>query len=290
MSTALRCAGLGHRYGRKIWGLRDCDLDVPAGRVVALVGPNGSGKTTLMSMAAGLLPATAGTVEAAGGAPAQRLDKIGFVAQEAPLWPRLRVADVLEIGRCMNHGFDAAMAAQRIRRLGIRPRARIGTLSGGERAQVALTLVLAKKPELFLLDEPTANLDPLARREFLGSMFGACTETGATVLYSSHAVAELERICDYLIVLHGGQVQVAGDIDELRQQHRVISGPDGWPDGGGWPVISQRSTAGRTIALVRCDGAHLAGPGLQDEAPTFDELVLGYLERDAAPLPEEALA
>jgi ABC-2 type transport system ATP-binding protein len=254
MSTALRCAGLGHRYGRKIWGLRDCDLDVPAGRVVALIGPNGSGKTTLMSMAAGLLPATAGTVEAAGGAPAQRLDKIGFVAQEAPLWPRLRVADVLEIGRCMNHGFDAAMAAQRIRRLGIMPRARIGTLSGGERAQVALTLVLAKKPELFLLDEPTANLDPLARREFLGSMFGACTETGAIVLYSSHAVAELERICDYLIVLHGGQVQVAGDIDELRQQHRVISGPDGWPDGGGWPVIGRGAPSvwGRasTLALL----------------------------------------
>ena len=290
MSTALLCAGLGHRYGRKIWGLRDCSLEVPAGRVVALVGPNGSGKTTLMSMAAGLLPATAGTVEAAGGAPAQRLDKIGFVAQDAPLWPRLRVADVLEIGRCMNRGFDAAMASQRIRRLGIRPRARISALSGGERAQVALTLVLAKKPELFLLDEPTANLDPLARREFLGSMFAACSETGATVLYSSHAVAELERICDYLIVLRAGHLRLAGDIDELRQQHRVICGPDGWPGGGGWQVISQRSTAGRTTALVRRDGAHLAGPGLQDAAPTFDELVLGYLEGDAATLPEEALA
>jgi ABC-2 type transport system ATP-binding protein len=290
VSTALRCAGLGHRYGRKSWGLRDCDLDVPAGRVAALVGPNGSGKTTLMSMAAGLLPASAGRVEAAGGAPAQRLDRIGFVAQDAPLWPRLHVADVLDIGRCMNRGFDAAMAAQRIRQLGIRPRARISTLSGGERAQVALTLVLAKKPELFLLDEPTANLDPLARREFLGSMFEACSETGATVLYSSHAVAELERICDYLIVLRSGHLRLAGDIDELRQQHRVISGPDGWPDGGGWQVISQRAMAGRTTALVRCDGAHLAGPGLQDEAPTFDELVLGYLERDAATLPEEALA
>ena len=290
MSTALWCAGLGHRYGRKIWGLRDCDLDVPAGRVVALVGPNGSGKTTLMSMAAGLLPASTGTVEAAGGAPARRLDRIGFVAQDAPLWPRLRVADVLEIGRCMNRGFDAAMASQRIRRLGIRPRARVSALSGGERAQVALTLVLAKKPELFLLDEPTANLDPLARREFLGSMFEACTETGATVLYSSHAVAELERICDYLIVLRAGPVRLAGDIDELRQQHRVVSGPHGWPGGGGWQVISQRSTAGRTTALVRCDGAHLAGPGLQDAAPTFDELVLGYLEDDAATLPEEALA
>jgi len=262
MSTALWCAGLGHRYGRKIWGLRDCDLDVPAGRVVALVGPNGSGKTTLMSMAAGLLPASTGTVEAAGGAPARRLDRIGFVAQDAPLWPRLRVADVLEIGRCMNRGFDAAMVSQRIRRLGIRPRARVSALSGGERAQVALTLVLAKKPELFLLDEPTANLDPLARREFLGSMFEACTETGATVLYSSHAVAELERICDYLIVLRAGHVRLAGDIDELRQQHRVVSGPHGWPGGGGWQVISQRSTAGRTTALVRCDGARLAGPGL----------------------------
>jgi ABC-2 type transport system ATP-binding protein len=290
MSTALRCAGLGHRYGRKIWGLRDCSLDVPAGRVVALVGPNGSGKTTLMSMAAGLLPASTGRVEAAGGAPAQRLDKIGFVAQDAPLWPRLRVADVLEIGRCMNRGFDAAMASRRIRRLGIRPRARVSALSGGERAQVALTLVLAKKPELFLLDEPTADLDPLARREFLGSMFAACSETGATVLYSSHAVAELERICDYLIVLRSGHLRLAGDIDELRQQHRVICGPDGWPGRGGWQVISQRSTAGRTTALVHRDGDCLAGPGLQDAAPTFDELVLGYLEGDAATLPEEALA
>ena len=290
MSMALRCEGLGHRYGRKVWGLRDCNLAVPAGRVVALVGPNGSGKTTLMSMAAGLLPASTGTVETAGGPPGQRLGRIGFVAQDAPLWPRLRVADVLEVGRCMNRGFDSAMAAERIRRLGIRPRARISSLSGGQRAQVALTLVLAKRPELFLLDEPMANLDPLARREFLGSMFEACTETGATVLYSSHAVAELERVCDYLIVLNAGRLQVAGDIDELRQQHRIICGPDGWPDGGGWRVISRRSTAGRTTALVRRDGVGcVAGPGLQESAPTFDELVLGYLDGDGAALPEEAL-
>jgi ABC-2 type transport system ATP-binding protein len=290
MSTALGCAGLGHRYGRRVWGLRGCDLDVPAGRVVALIGPNGSGKTTLMSMAAGLLPATAGTVEAVGGTPAGRLDRIGFAAQDAPLWPRLRVADVLDIGRRMNRRFDAVMAAERIRRLGIRPRARISALSGGERAQVALTLVLAKKPELFLLDEPMANLDPLARREFLGSMFEACYETGATVLYSSHAVAELERVCDYLIVLRAGRVRLAGDIDELRSRHQVIRGPDGWPDGGGWQVISQRSTAGQTTALVRRDHARIPGPGLQHAAPTFDELVLGYLDGDTARLAEEALA
>jgi ABC-2 type transport system ATP-binding protein len=290
MSAALRCAGLGHRYGRRLWGLRDCDVDVPAGRVVALVGPNGSGKTTLMSMAAGLLPATEGIVEAAGAVPAQRLDRIGFVAQDAPLWPRLRVADVLDIGRSMNRGFDAVMAAERIGRLGIRPRARISALSGGERAQVALTLVLAKRPELFLLDEPMANLDPLARREFLGSMFEACHETGATVVYSSHAVAELERVCDYLIVLCTGRVRLVGDIDELRSRHRVIRGPDGWLDGGGWQVISQRSMAGQTTALVRCDDAHRPGPGLQAAAPAFEELVLGYLDADAARLPEEAVA
>jgi ABC-2 type transport system ATP-binding protein len=182
------------------------------------------------------------------------------------------------------------MAAARIRRLGIRPRARIGALSGGERAQVALTLVLAKRPELFLLDEPLANLDPLARREFLGSMFGACTESGATVVYSSHAVAELERICDYLIVLRAGQVRLAGDIDELRQRHRVIRGPDGWPDGGGWPVISRRSAAGQTTALVCRADACLAGPGLRQEAPTFDELVLGYLDGEGARPPAKALA
>jgi ABC-2 type transport system ATP-binding protein len=290
MTGALRCAGLGHRYGRHLWGLRDCDVDVPAGRVVALVGPNGSGKTTLMSMAAGLLPVTEGLVEAAGAAPARRLDRIGFVAQDAPLWPRLRVADVLDIGRCMNRGFDAVMAAERIGRLGIRPRARISALSGGERAQVALTLVLAKRPELFLLDEPMANLDPLARREFLGSMFEACHEAGATIVYSSHAVAELERVCDYLIVLRTGRVRLVGDIDELRSRHRIICGPDGWLDGGGWQVISQRSMAGQTTALVRCDDAYRPGPGLQDAAPAFEELVLGYLDADAARLPEEAAA
>jgi ABC-2 type transport system ATP-binding protein len=190
----------------------------------------------------------------------------------------------------MNRAFDTVMAADRIRGLGIRPRARIGALSGGERAQVALTLVLAKRPELFLLDEPMANLDPLARREFLGSMFEACSQAGATVLYSSHAVAELERICDYLIVLRAGQVRLAGDIDELRQRHRVIRGPDGWPDGGGWQVISQRSMAGQTMALVRCGNHCVPGPGLQAAAPAFDELVLGYLAGDAARLPEEVPA
>jgi ABC-2 type transport system ATP-binding protein len=302
MTPVLRCDGLGHRYGRRTWGLRDAALQVPPGRVVALVGPNGSGKTTLLHMAAGLLPPTTGTVQIAGAAPVRRLDRIGFVAQDAPLWPRMRVAEVLEAGRRLNPRFDAALAAERIARLRLPPRARVGTLSGGQRAQVALTLVLAKRAELLLLDEPLANLDPLARREFLGSMFQACTDSGAAVLFSSHVVAELERICDHLIVLRDGRIRLAGDIDDLRQQHRIITGPAGWPDTGGWHVISAHSVAGRTTALVRSGtgggngaggngarGRPSIGPGLDEAQPTFDELVLGYLD-ERWPSQQEALA
>ncbi|MGH9056662.1 MAG: ATP-binding cassette domain-containing protein, partial [Acidimicrobiales bacterium] len=219
MTPALAVNGLGHRYNRDRWALQHCTLSVPAGRVVALVGPNGAAKTTLLNIAAGLLDPTVGTVEVAGRPPDQQLARIGYVAQDAPLWPRLRVADVLEIGRCMNPRFDLALAEGRLRAIDIPFRARIQTLSGGQRAQVALSIVLAKKPDLLLLDEPLANLDPLARREFLTSMFGSCADEGVAVLFSSHVIAELERICDYLIVLRRGRVDVAGDIDELRTTH-----------------------------------------------------------------------
>ncbi len=288
MTAVLRTERLGHRYRGGVWGLIECTIEVLPGRVVALVGPNGSGKTTLLNMAAGLLPATTGSVRIADVPPVQRQDQIGYVAQDAPLWPRLRVADVLEIGACLNPRFDTRMAAARILQLGIPTRARINSLSGGQRAQVALTLVLAKRPELMLLDEPLSNLDPLARRDFLTSMFAACTDAGAAVLFSSHVVAELERICDYLIVLRDGRVRVAGDIDELRRTHRVVSGPTGWPGSSGRDVINERSGGGRTIALVRSDASALTGPGLEEAAPTFDELVLGYLEDDE-PLSEEAM-
>lgn len=277
MTPALAAVGLGHRYQRDRWALVDCTMTVPAGRVVALVGPNGAGKTTLLNIAAGLVRPTSGSVTIAGGPPARQLHRIGYVAQDAPLWPRLRVADVLEIGRCMNPGFNQALAAERVRGLEIPTRARINTLSGGQRAQVALTLVLAKQPDLLLLDEPLASLDPLARREFLASMFAACTDTGAAVLFSSHAVAELERICDYLIVLRGGRVRLEGDIDELRAGHRVVSGPMGWPDSTSAVVVTSTVVGGRTIALVRTGPSATAGPGFEQAQPTFDELTLGYL-------------
>jgi ABC-2 type transport system ATP-binding protein len=274
---ALSVSGLGHRYQRSRWALEDCTLSVPAGRVVALVGPNGAGKTTLLNIAAGLLRPTTGTVQVAGAPPDRQLARIGYVAQDAPMWPRLRVADVLDIGRCMNPGFDARLADARVRELDIPRRARIHTLSGGQRAQVALSLVLAKRPDLLLLDEPLANLDPVARRDFLTSMFASCAEGGVAVLFSSHAIAELERICDYLIVLRSGRIQVAGDIDELRSAHRVVTGPLGWPKNAGITLVSATHTASHTAALVRVDSGLLTGPGLDQALPTFDELALGYL-------------
>ncbi len=277
MTSALAAVGLGHRYPGGRWALSECTMTVPAGRVVALVGPNGAGKTTLLNIAAGLLAPTAGTVRVAGEPPDRRVDRIGYVAQDAPLWPRLRVTDVLEIGRCMNPRFDARLANARVRGLDIPLRSRISTLSGGQRAQVALTLVLAKRPDLLLLDEPLANLDPLARREFLTSMFAACADGGVAVLFSSHVIAELERICDYLIVLLEGHVRLAGDIDELRAGHRMVTGPAGWPLRTAAAVISASDIADRTVALVRADPGVVAGPGLDEAQPTFDELALGYL-------------
>src|SRR4051812_40119220 len=266
MTPALSMAGLGHRYDRA-WALEDCTLRVPAGRVVALVGPNGAGKTTLLNIAAGLLDQTVGSVLVAGQRPGRRLAQIGYVAQDAPPGPRLRVADVLDIGRGMNPRFDAGLAHDRIRALDIPLRARVHSLSGGQRAQVALSLVLAKRPDLLLLDEPLANLDPLARREFLTSMFDACSEIGAAVLFSSHVVAELERICDHLIVLHDGHVRLEGDIDELRQSHRTVTGPTGWPEDGAWQlgqVVSSRRIGARTTALVERGNGTLVGPGLEE--------------------------
>jgi ABC-2 type transport system ATP-binding protein len=177
----------------------------------------------------------------------------------------------------MNPGFDVQLANARVHALEIPRRARINALSGGKRAQVALTLVLAKRPQLLLLDEPLANLDPLARREFLTSMFATCAEDGVAVLFSSHVIAELERICDYLIVLLAGRVQIAGDIDELRAGHRVVTGPLHWPEHTNVNLVSATNTAGRTAALVQVDSDERFGPGLEESEPTFDELAFGYL-------------
>jgi ABC-2 type transport system ATP-binding protein len=226
MTAVLQSRGLGKRY-RHRWALTDCTLSIPAGHVVGLVGPNGAGKTTLLSLAAGMLAPTSGTVEVLGGRPARsraQLARVGFVAQDTPVYAGLSVADHLKLGAHMNPGWDAALARDRIEHLGLDRRQHAGKLSGGQRAQLALTLAVAKRPELLILDEPIASLDPLARREFLQSLAEFISGHQVSVVLSSHLVSDLERVCDYLIVLVDSRVRVTGEVGELVAAHRRLAG------------------------------------------------------------------
>ena len=282
MTFALEASGLGKRYGRR-WALRDCTLSVPAGRVVGLVGPNGAGKTTLLQLAVGLLAPTSGTIEVLGGEPAgnpAQLGRVGFVAQDTPIYGALSVADHLRLGAWLNPGWDAAMAQGRIDQLGLDPRQRAGKLSGGQRAQLALTLALAKRPELLILDEPVASLDPLARREFLQHLMEAVAEHELSVLLSSHLVADLERVCDHLVVLVASRVQIAGEVEELLASHHRLTGarrdPASLP--ADQQVIEASHTDRQSTLLVHSDGP-IHDPAWTVEQVSLEDVVLAYMGR-----------
>src|SRR5580698_5753832 len=225
--NVIETSGLGKRYGGT-WALRDCSLAIPAGHVAALVGPNGAGKSTLLNLVVGLAAPSAGGVSVLGGRPAgspAALDGIAFVAQDMPLYHNLSAADMLHLTRNLNRRFDQASAEARLAELGIPLRRRAGRLSGGQQTQLALTLALARRPQLLVLDEPVAMLDPVARHDFMATVLTAAADDGVSVLLSSHVLAELERVADYLILLSRGRVQVAGEVDDLLGNHRVPNGP-----------------------------------------------------------------
>jgi len=213
----VEASGLGKRYGAT-WALRECSLEIPAGQVAALVGPNGAGKTTLLNLAVGLTPPSAGAVTVLGGRRAgspAALDGIAFVAQDTPLYKSLSVADMLYVTRSLNRRFDQSYAMARLAELGIPPRRKAGKLSGGQQAQLALTLALARRPRLLVLDEPVAMLDPVARHDFMATVLAVSAADGVSVLLSSHVLTELERVASYLILLSRGQVRLAGQVDDL---------------------------------------------------------------------------
>ncbi|MEU3750941.1 MULTISPECIES: ABC transporter ATP-binding protein [Streptomyces] len=284
MSAVFRAQGLGKRYKQR-WALQNCNLDVPAGRVVGLVGPNGAGKSTLLNLASGMLTPTAGTIEVCGGRPAagvEQLAKVGFVAQDTPVYAALSVADHLDLGKRLNPNWDDAVARDRIRRLGLDPKQKAGKLSGGQRAQLALTLGIAKRPELLILDEPVAALDPLARREFMQDLMEAVAEHELSVVLSSHLVSDVERTCDYVIVLVDSQVQVAGDIDDLVACHHRLTGPRRDPDTlpAGQHVITASHTDRQTTLLVRTDTA-VHDPSWTVSPLGLEDIVLAYMTRPA---------
>ncbi|WP_182903815.1 ABC transporter ATP-binding protein [Microbispora sp. H10830] len=284
MSAVLQARDLGKKYGKR-WALRECTVDIPAGHVVGLVGPNGAGKTTLLKLAAGQLTPTSGTVAVLGGRPTgdpAQLARIGFVAQDTPVYAGLSVADHLRLGARLNPGWDAALARERVERLGLDPRHRAGKLSGGQRAQLALTLGLAKRPELLILDEPVAALDPLARREFLQGLMEAVAEHELSVVLSSHLVSDLERTCDYLIVLVGSRVQLAGQVDDLLATHHRLTGPRRDPDRlpAGQHVVSASHTDRQSTFVIRTEDT-IHDPAWTVSRLTLEDLVLAYMEGPA---------
>jgi ABC-2 type transport system ATP-binding protein len=214
--NVVEASGLGKRYGRA-WALRECTLEIPAGRVTALVGPNGAGKTTLLNLAVGLTAPSAGVVTVLGGRRAgspAALDAIAFVAQDTPLYKTLTAADMIYITRSLNRRFDQPYARARLAELGIPPKRRTGKLSGGQQAQLALTLAL---------DEPVAALDPIARHDFMATVLGAAAADGVSVLLSSHVLTELERVASYLVLMSRGQIQLAGQVNDLLAAHGQAS-------------------------------------------------------------------
>jgi ABC-2 type transport system ATP-binding protein len=284
MTAVIQTQGLGKRY-RRLWALADCTLSVPAGHVVGLVGPNGAGKTTLLSLATGMLAPTTGTIEVLGGRPAAgtaQLARVGYLAQDAPVYAWLSVADHLKLGARLNSGWDAGLARSRIERLDLNPGQKAGTLSGGQRAQLALTLAVAKRPELLVLDEPVASLDPLARREFLQDLMESVADQGLSVVLSSHLIGDLERVCDYLIVLVGSRVRVAGPVEDLLATHHLLSGPRRDPASlpDGMQVISASHTDVQTTLLVRSSGPVL-DPAWTISEVGLEDLVLAYMSHAA---------
>jgi len=281
MSIALETTGLGRRYG-STWALRDCSLVIPQGRVAALVGPNGAGKTTLLQLAVGVSRPSVGRVEVFGWSPHEQpllvLARVGFVAQDHPLYRGFTVAEMLRMGSKLNPRWDDTVALERLDRLSIPLGQRVGKLSGGQQAQVALVLALAKRPELLLLDEPVAALDPLARREFLQSLMDAVAEGGLTVLLSSHILADLERVCDHLVILSASRVHLAGDIDAITAHHRLVTGPRDTAAriAARHNVVQARHSDRQSTLLVATEQA-ISDPAWLVEVPSLEEIVLAYL-------------
>ena len=280
-AVAIRTSGLGKRYGSR-WALSECTLEIPRGSVTALVGPNGAGKTTLLHMVIGLVEPTSGVVEVFGRSPRRDakevLPRLGFVAQDHPLHRNLTIADTLRYGRKLNPSWNERQAALRIERLGLSTKQKVAWRSGGQQAQVALTLALAKEPQLLVLDEPIASLDPLARREFLNAVMEAVVDEAITVVLSSHIVAELERVCDHLVTLAEGATQLNGSISEIVASHRLLTGPRSDPASVErvHDVIRESHTERQTTLLVRANG-HVYDTCWEQHEVDLEEIVLAYL-------------
>lgn len=300
-APALRATRLARHYGGHP-ALRACDFELPAGHVTALVGPNGAGKSTLLQLAAGLLRPSSGQIRVLGSAPgtADARRRTAYLAQEKPLHARFTVADTLRLGRMLNPGhWDEAVAERLVRGGDIPFHARVGSLSGGSRTRVALALVLGKRADLLLLDEPLADLDPLARHEVMSLLMAEAAERGASIVMSSHVLAELDEVCDHVLLLRGGAVRLAGDVQELCDTHTWLTGRadpmerDGLPRAFDRSAVVHAAVAGRQVtALVRTAPGTPTPAGTDArwvaETPSLETLLLAHLRTPETSAPTTA--
>jgi ABC-2 type transport system ATP-binding protein len=286
MNPVLQTEGLSKRYGSR-QALTDATLTIPAGRVVGLVGPNGAGKSTLLNLASGMIAPTSGTIEVLGTRPAAnatQLAKVGFVAQDTPVYAGLSVADHLRLGARLNPTWDDQLAQRRIAQIGLDPAQKAGRLSGGQRAQLALTIAAAKRPQLLIFDEPVASLDPLARRAFLQNLMEFVAELEVSVILSSHLLGDVERVCDHLVVLTASRVQLAGEVEDLVAAHYRLIAARGDLDTlpPGIEVIQAEHTARQSTLIVRDTTGTLPHHLLNAERLNLEDMVLAYLTRAAS--------
>ncbi|HEY5294041.1 MAG TPA: ABC transporter ATP-binding protein [Gaiellaceae bacterium] len=287
MTSSLDAWSLGKRF-RRDWGLRDCTLTIPEGAIVGLTGPNAAGKSTLLALATGLLAPTEGSISVLGCDPLREpavLAEVGFVAQNAPLYKSFTIGDTIEYARRTNVRWDDEIVADLLTRMD--SRTKVGTLSAGERARLALALVLGKRPQLLLLDEPFAGLDPLAGREFLQLLMDGVAETSATVVIASHVIADIERVCDHIVLLTGGGVRLEGNVEELVESHRILMGPRR-PLGairGVREVVRERHSGRQLTLLVLADGPIVDSSWTVDQVG-LEELLLAYMAPERLPSPQ----
>ena len=288
MSSPLIARGLGKRFRRE-WALRGLTLEIPQGAVVGLAGPNAAGKSTLLALATGLLAPTEGSISVLGRDPLRDpgvLTEVGFVPQGAPLYRSFTVAETIEYVRRTNARWDGELVADLLTR--IDSRTKVASLSEGDRARLALALVLGKRPQLVLLDEPFASLDPLAGRELLQLLMDGVAETSTTVVVASHVVSDIERVCDHIVLLSAGGVRLEGKVEELLDTHRLLTGPRR-PLGSirGVREIVRERYGGRQITLLAtCDGP-IVDPSWTVEPVSLEDLLLAYMAPERLPTPRK---
>jgi len=281
MKSVVTTTNLQKSYKNKL-ALNDFTIDVPAGAVVALVGPNGAGKTTLLDIIAGLLSPTSGEVqlfEKANPGSLEALQRISFVAQNSPLNKTTSVIDAMRVTKLLNVTFDWEYAQGRLLRLQIPLKRRIGKLSGGQQAQVALTLAIARRPDLLLLDEPLSSLDSLARQQFLSELMTSVATTNMSVIFSSHSISELEKVCDHLILIVDGEVKLCDSMESIIESHRMIACAPGELDYHQDIEIIERKLGTRFAThLIRAKNL-LSLSGLESKPSNLENIVLAYLRR-----------